>query len=51
MLRTLWLPNAGISQSTFASRNSESLSKFASDSHLRVNTGTGQSFWAATTVS
>ena len=51
MLRMLWLPNAGTSQSMFARRNSESLSKFASLSHFRVNTGTGQSFCAAITVS
>ena len=51
MLRTLCDPNAGISQSTFASRNSASFSKFASDCHFFVNTGTGQWFCAAITVS
>ena len=51
MLRMLCEPNAGTSQSTFASRNSDSFSKFASDCHFCVKTGTGQSFCAAITVS
>jgi hypothetical protein len=44
-------PNAGTSHALFANRNSVSFSKLASDCHFFVNTGTGQAFCAAITVS